>query len=200
MGKKTDKNGLFRASTGSNPKVTAICKSFLEHKSLLKRYISQFIKHPHDIEDIVHDAFLNSYAAELNTKIHRPRAFLYQTARNLALKHLNKSSTRLTDNLADLDLSEVLIDRLSPEDSIESHEEFALFCKAAQKLPLQCRRAFILRKVYGLSHKEIASHLDISVSTVEKHLATGVSRCLDFMRSRGFTYKPGKITSERKKS
>ena len=198
MVKKTDNNGLHVTGDNDHSKLTAIGSTFLEYKTSLAKYVSRFIKHPHDIEDIVHDAFLNSYAAEINTKIHKPKAFLFQTARNLALKHLNKCSTRLTDYLEDLDLSEVFIERPSLEDTVESNEQFAFFCKAVQKLPLQCRRAFILRKVYGLSHKEIAKHLDISVSTVEKHLATGISRCCDYMRSRGYTYMPGKITSERK--
>jgi len=190
MAKNTEKSNL--------PKITKIGSSFLEYKSSLAKYISRFIKHPQDIEDIVHDTFLNSYAAEINTKIHKPRAFLYQTARNLALKHLSKSSTRLTDYLEDQDLSEVYIEGSSPEETVESHEQFAFFCKAVQKLPLQCRRVFILRKVYGLSHKEIAKHLDISVSTVEKHLASGISRCSDYMRARGYTYGLNKIKRERK--
>ena len=198
MVKKTDNNGTHGTGENNHPNVTGIERSFLQHKTSLKQYISRFIKHPHDIEDIVHDAFLNSYAAEINTKIRKPRAFLFQTARNLALKHLNKSSTRLTDYLEDYDLSEVFIERPSLEDTVESHEQFAFFCQAVRKLPLQCRRAFILRKVYGLSHKEIAEHLDISVSTVEKHLATGISRCHDYMRARGYTYRPDKINSERK--
>lgn len=180
-------------------KMTGVGETFLAHRASLKRFIGQFINHPQDIEDIVHDAFLNSYAAEINTKIHNPKAFLFQTARNLAFKHLSKSSSRLTDYLEDLDLSEVYIEKPSIEDTAESHEQFAFFCKAVQKLPLQCRRAFILRKVYGLSHKEIAKHLHISVSTVEKHLATGISRCLNYMRAKGYTYRPGTITSERKK-
>lgn len=198
MAKKTDNNGLQTGRGNNHSNVTEIGISFLQHKTSLSKYISRFIKHPQDIEDVVHDAFLNSYAAEITTKIRKPRAFLFQTARNLALKHLNKSSTRLTDYLEDLDLPEVFIDGPSVEDTVASHEQFAIFCQAVQKLPLQCRRAFILRKVYGLSHREIAKHLDISVSTVEKHLATGISRCCDYMRARGYTYGPDKMKSERK--
>ena len=31
-----------------------------------------------------------------------------------------------------------------------------------------------MRKVYGMSHKEIAARLEIATSTVEKHLLKGV--------------------------
>ena len=187
MGKRPGKAGRIPPvpeGSGNN----GISASFIKYKSALTKYVSRIINHPHDIEDIVHEAFLNSYAAEINTKIHTPKAFLFRTARNLAFKHLTKCSYRLTDYLEDLDSSEVLKEEISLEDTVEGQEQFALFCKAVQQLPLQCRRAFILKKVYGLSQKEIAGHLDISVSTVEKHLATGISRCSDFMRSRGYVY------------
>lgn len=198
MARKSENNRQHNSGGNHHSNVTGIGSAFLQHKTSLTKYISQYIKHPHDIEDIVHDAFLNSYAAEINTKIRKPRAFLFRTARNLALKHLNKSSTRLTDYLEDLDLSAVFNEKPSLEETVESHEQFAFFCQAVQRLPLQCRRAFILRKVYGLSHREIAEQLDISVSTVEKHLATGISRCSDYLRTRGYSYLPDKIKSERK--
>jgi len=39
----------------------------------------------------------------------------------------------------------------------------------------------VLKKVYGYSQKEIAIKLDISENTVEKHIATGIKRCTQFM-------------------
>ena len=45
-----------------------------------------------------------------------------------------------------------------------------------------------MKKVYGYSHKEIAGKLDISVSTVEKHVATGLKRCSEEVMRRMSTY------------
>ena len=39
-----------------------------------------------------------------------------------------------------------------------------------EKLPLQCRTVFLLSREEGLPNKEIASHLNISVNTVEQHM------------------------------
>lgn len=41
-----------------------------------------------------------------------------------------------------------------------------------------------MRKVYGMPHKEIASRLGISVSTVEKHLIKGVEQCDGYVREK----------------
>ena len=39
-----------------------------------------------------------------------------------------------------------------------------------EKLPPQCRTVFLLSREEGLPNKEIASHLNISVNTVEQHM------------------------------
>jgi len=43
-----------------------------------------------------------------------------------------------------------------------------------------------MRKVHGLSHKEISERLNISVSTVEKHVASGLLRCSVYLRESGY--------------
>ena len=52
-----------------------------------------------------------------------------------------------------------------------------MLTQAVARLPERCRQVFTLRKVYGLSQKEIAASLDISENTVEQHLAKGVRLC-----------------------
>ena len=60
-----------------------------------------------------------------------------------------------------------------------------LFCRAVGGLPEQCRRAFILKKVYGLSQQDIASRLGIAPAEVEKHIAKGLLMCRDYMDQAG---------------
>jgi len=45
--------------------------------------------------------------------------------------------------------------------------------EAVGSLPEQCRRVFVLKKVYGLSQEEVAARVGIAESTVEKHIAKG---------------------------
>jgi len=52
-----------------------------------------------------------------------------------------------------------------------------LLTQAVASLPARCRQVFTLRKVYGLSQKEIAAELKISENTVEQHLAKGTRLC-----------------------
>ena len=56
-----------------------------------------------------------------------------------------------------------------------------------QLLPVQARRVFVLKKVYGYSQREIAEELGLAQSTVEKHVALAVRRCAEYMSRHGRT-------------
>jgi len=77
------------------------------------------------------------------------------------------------------------------EDVVDSRERIRLLARAIAALPPQCAKVFILRKMQGLSQKEIAARLNISVRTVENHVALGLSRCRAYMRAHDGTAGDG---------
>jgi RNA polymerase sigma-70 factor (ECF subfamily) len=62
----------------------------------------------------------------------------------------------------------------SPEHTVNSQDELRELENTLQELPPLCRQAFLLRRVDGLSQKEVAEKLGISVKTVEKYMARSV--------------------------
>ena len=163
------------------PEAADIVNSFMEIRSALMKLASRYLKKNHEIEDVVQEACVKALEAQSKTRIRSPKAYLFRSTKNIALKEIAKSASRLTDNLGDLSPETVLPEETSLEDQLESRERFELFCRAVRSLPLKCQRAFILRKVYGFSPKEIAEQLDISVKTVESHLTRGLIRCTEYM-------------------
>ncbi len=171
-----------------------ILNIYLAIRSSLARSVLRIVP-PREVEDIVQETYVRVCQIEKNGRsIEEPRAFIYKTARNLALDHVKRAEHRLTTNLDEgSEPSALEWEQLADEtytdlsydqtyDSAASHEEFSLFCKAVRHLPLQCRRVFVLKKVYGHSQREIAKQLNISENTVEKHVATGIKRCTYFMQ------------------
>ena len=49
--------------------------------------------------------------------------------------------------------------------------------RALAELPRLCRESFLLRKIEGLSHPEIAERLGISRALVEKHIVNAMKHC-----------------------
>jgi RNA polymerase sigma-70 factor (ECF subfamily) len=164
--------------------VAKLLESFLSCKPLLSRVVGRIVR-PNEIEDIVQETFVLSYAAARKHEIANPRAFMLRTARNIALDYIGSAGRRLNCSLDDLGDDEFLSHAPNVEAEVQSGERFLAFCRAVAELPVGCRRVFILKKVYGLSQKEIASYLGLSPRTVEKHVARGMLMTTRYMQSKG---------------
>lgn len=168
--------------------MSPIVKAYLGHGAALKRLLGKYLSRPEDVDDVAQGAFLRAFAAEARQEITAPKSFLFTTARNLALSELTKKANKTTDQLADFEGTSVLCDekQVPADEMLEGREKLALFSEAVGHLPPQCRRVFLMRKIDGLPIKEIAVRLDITVSSVEKHLATGLLKCSDYLAERGY--------------
>ncbi len=155
---------------------------FVEIRTSLMRFVSRYFKNQQAaVEDVVQEAYVQALEAQQRTDIRNPKAYLFRTSRNLALKELQKSMNRLTDSVEDSVLETVLHHEAGLDEEYEARQNFELFCRAVRCLPQKCRRVYVLRKVYGFSQKEIARRLGISEKTVEAHIAKAVVRCTEFI-------------------
>ncbi|MEW6998803.1 RNA polymerase sigma factor [Colwelliaceae bacterium BS250] len=145
------------------------------------RLVVGFIVQPEDIDDIVQDTFLRSYEADLKTKIQYSRSYMLTTAKNLALNHVEKWDNKFNDSITDVKESLPQLTTLDFEAEFESKERFLVFIQATNLLTKSVRKCFVLKRVYGLSQKEIAHKLLLSESTVEKHVAKGLLKCAIYM-------------------
>lgn len=168
-----------------NKKITTIEKSFKENESALKRFLERFFYRADDIEDILQEVFLQTWSIEKKQEIQLPKSYLFAVARNIALKELRKKSALITTYMEEVNTNELLCNENSIENEVDFNKRLILFGKALATLPPRCRSVFVLRKVFGFSQKEIARRMNISVSTVEKHIINGIQRCNAYMNTRG---------------
>jgi len=158
---------------------------FVEVYERARRHIASAVRsfvRPADVEDILQEAFLRCYESKDHSTVTHHQAYLYRTAINLAINHSVRADNRLTTSLEGLDNSHQFSSEGDLETQFISRERLALYCGIVSELPSQCRRAFILKKVYGLSQREIATFLRISENTVEKHVAKGILLCAQKMK------------------
>ena len=174
---------MSHKTTGRNVN-SGIYDAYTRHQAALKRYISRFLPNSYDIEDVSQETFLRAFTTEKSREIEQPKSFLFRIAKHVALTQLTQKSRQITDYLEDFDESEVLLTEDTVEDELIARETLGIHCEAVAGLPPQCRRVYLMRKVYGMSHKEIAGQLGIAVSTVEKHLIKGVKLCDRYVREK----------------
>lgn len=155
------------------------------HEGPLRAYLrSRFPTLP-DIDDLVQESFLRVVQARERAMIGSIRAFLYATARNLALDHYRRRQVAAIDGVAEIGDLTVYDDAPEIPEVVGRHQELELLTEAIQSLPDRCRRVLTLRKIYGLSQKEIAAQLGIAEHTVEAQVANGMRRCSAFLARRG---------------
>lgn len=163
---------------------TGLLSAFLDFRDVLARLIARIVR-TQDVDDILQETFIRTYVASRKTQIRHPRAFMLRTARNLALNQVTSAHYTRMKHTEDFSSSSVNTATETLECQLESRERFLDFCRAVRQLPPQCRRVFVLKKVYGLSQREIAQYLDIAESTVEKHVAKGLLACMQSMQAQG---------------
>ena len=61
--------------------------------------------------------------------------------------------------------------------TLDHGQRLEMLQRALAELPPRCRESFLLRKIEGLSHPEIAEHLGISKALVEKHIVNAMKHC-----------------------
>ncbi len=164
-----------------------VSEAYESHRSALRAFVARFVQQGADVDDVTQEAFLRAFNAEKAKAIEHPKALLFTIAKNLVLSDFSRKANRLTDYIADIDALGVIQGDSDVESEVQGQEALGAFCEAVALLPVQCRRVYLMRKVYGLSYKEIAARLDISVSTVEKHLVKGLKLCSAHMRAQANT-------------
>jgi len=154
-----------------------VCTTFRAcHRDLI-RYLQRRLRCPSDAEDIAHEAFLRLVMSrDIESEAHA-KAFVFHVARNLATDELRKRSIRTRADVLETASHLAYATEQSLEDFWQVRGRLATLLAAVSKLPKRCRQVFILHKLWGFTHKEIASRLDISVNAVEAHVVRALMYC-----------------------
>lgn len=155
------------------------------HEAALRAWLRARFSTLTDIDDLVQEAYARLLRVRQTGSVACPRAFLFITARNLALNHLRH--LRHAQPVAEAgEVDTAVFDQALPvPDSMERAEDLQLLIRAIQSLPERCRQVLTLRKIYGLSQKETAARLGIAEPTVEAQGAIGLRKCIDYFRRHG---------------
>ncbi len=171
-----------------------VVTAMVENTPFLKRFLGRYFSSRHDIEDVVQETYLRAHVEDQRKGVEKPKAFLFKVARNVALKKLTKKSRQITDYIEELSTPIAQEPEASIAEHLEAEELLGLYCEALTTLPPKCREVFLLRKVHGMAHKQIAAQMGLSQSSVDKYLRRGLLACDAFVREKqGLTDRHGAL-------
>jgi RNA polymerase sigma-19 factor, ECF subfamily len=96
--------------------------------------------------------------------------YLFRTASNVVIDYHRRATVRRVGDQIEYDDDLHAPDALSPERVLLGREELDRLTLALRELPERVRAVIILSRLEGFTHAEIARHLDISKSSVEKYM------------------------------
>lgn len=159
----------------------------------LLRYVRSLVHREAVVHDLVQDVFIALWEARETLDPSLPlKAYVYRMARNAAYRHLRDTRTHLRKH------EQIKRERNGLDASMEVRDSSLDATMLANKmrewiavLPDRQREALVLSRFHQLSHREIASVMDISPRTVNNHIV----RALGSLQEKMEQFEPALLES-----
>lgn len=152
-----------------------LARNLLPHEALLRTRLRRMNIYGLEVDDVIQEVYARIASLPDLDAIKYPLRYAIQTATAIAIDHMRRTRVVPINAVGDLEQLEILAPEASPEQQLEFRDEIAAVGRLLAQLPRRTREVLILRRVEGLSQRETAERLCISVKTVEKHMAGGVA-------------------------
>lgn len=146
---------------------TLFTQIFMRYSKLLHNYLYYKFGVGLNYEDKVQEAFIKLWDNCRNVPIDKAKGYLFKVATNSILNEIKHKKVVLAYNKK-VKIPEVTNE--NPEFLMEESEYLQRYKNALEKLTDGQREVFLMNRIEGKKHKEIAVLLNISVKAVEKRL------------------------------
>lgn len=143
-----------------------------------RRYVAlarRFSSNGEEAADLVQDVYARVMTSESWRFVEEPRAYVLTMIRNLGIQKLRRSRVVPMQSLTELETTRHASDTPDAFDETSGRQRLRLALDALQALPPRCREVVELRRLHDLPSRDIARRLGLSLSTVEKRLARGMT-------------------------
>lgn len=174
----TSQDGAGERHEGAAMSAPEALAWFVREVLPLEAVLTQFLHHnwrnKSEIPDLRQDIYVRVYEAACKQIPDQPRAFLFTTARNFLINRIRDESVVPIEAVSDLDALGIATDLPGPDRSVAGRDSLRRLQLAIDRLPPRCREVVVLRKIEGLSLREIANRMGIAEKTVKVHITDGM--------------------------
>ena len=162
-----------------SPDSAALHQLFQAHNGWLNNWLRVRLGNSSDAADLAQDTFLRVLSARNVETIREPRSYLTAIARALMIDRFRRRAVEQA-YLDALALRPEALD-ISPETRLLIIETLTAVDAMLDGLGERTRNIFLAVQLEGLSYVATAERLNVSVTTVKKHLIRAMTQCLLLM-------------------
>jgi RNA polymerase sigma factor (sigma-70 family) len=140
----------------------------------LVRYFRRRIRNDADVEDMVQDVFVRIASRNSTEPVEHLAGYVMKTAASVLADRGRRQTTHMAAQHIAFDPEHHGDEEIDPERVFSGKEDLRAATAALLSLPERTRRIFILRRLEGLRHREIAQRIGVSVSAIEKHMVIAI--------------------------
>jgi RNA polymerase sigma-70 factor (family 1) len=160
-------------------------KIFRHYYQRLCNYAGSILNDMDEAEECVQQMFLNLWEKRSSVSVTTSlKSYLFRAVHNAALNRIKHGKVKQLYAEEYVRSTPQTIGHTDKE--LEKTELQKQISKAIAQLPEQCRMVFKLSRFENMKYQEIATHLNISVKTVENHMG----KALKLMREQLKEYLP----------
>jgi RNA polymerase sigma factor (sigma-70 family) len=158
----------------SDERAVWLARHVLPHEASLRGWLGSRQWRGVDVDDVVQETYAILAGLESVADIRNVRNYIFSVANSVILGQLRRarivsiSTVENIERMAGADLTP------SPEIEVGDRQELERLAIAIAGLPPRCREVFVLRKIRGLSQREVAVKLGVSEGTIEKQIHHGL--------------------------
>lgn len=151
---------------------------YAAHQRMLVNYAYSIVNDSARAEDIAQDAYVRFCSAMAEEWRDNPVGYLYRIVRNLALDCRRRTVfERSLFSAIDDDTETVASEAPNPEGQAIQQDEIERLLDALDELPERTRVALEMHRFGGYKLREIALHLNLSVSMAQYLVKEGIKHC-----------------------
>lgn len=144
----------------------AFAELFERYWKILLDKALKILKQREMAEDVVQEVFTDLWKKRTGLKVDKVAAYLHTSVKYKAISQIRKNKIPLSE----LGHAEHLFSAYAVEDMVDYWELTGLLEYYIDELPEKCQKVFRMSRFQHLRNREIATALNLSVKTVEKHI------------------------------
>ena len=149
-------------------------REVLPLEAMLTHFLHQNWRNKADLEDFRQEIYAQLLEVAETQLPERTRPFVFATARNLLINRVRREHIIPIDAVADMESFGIAADEPGPDRSVIARDTLRKLNLALDRLPPRAREAVVLRRIEGMTRREIAERMGITERTVADHIAHGM--------------------------